>query len=74
MLKQTDGRQSSILALIAQSESLTEEDKDRLLLNLTDDSLKIGKYMLGRTKRTSKEIKAAAQGLRDWAKQLKQIE
>lgn len=67
MVKALNGRESSILALIAQSQNLDLMCQQRLLKSLTGDALLIAKAMLGITKRPKRKIAKAANGFQTWA-------
>jgi hypothetical protein len=65
------GRDSSVLALLAQSSSLPEQDKVRMLNSLQGKALEIGSFLIGREDQPSTEVRKAAEGLKNWAKQLR---
>jgi hypothetical protein len=66
--KPLSGRESSVLALIAQSKKLSKMDKSKILASLDGRALKIAKAMLGYSKNFSKSILKAAEGFKKWAK------
>ncbi len=69
--KPLNGRESSILALIAQCGGNLEPDmRDRILASLKGPALRIAKVMLGITKNPSKATAETAKGFFDWANQL----
>jgi hypothetical protein len=67
-MKVLTGRESSILALLAQCSNLTVKDKKRILSQLKGQSLKIANVILG-GKNTS-SITKAANGFLNWANKL----
>lgn len=66
--KPFSGREASVLALLAQSRSLPETDKRRILSTLRGKALKIAKVIVGDVKRSTKNIQTIANGFIDWAK------
>lgn len=77
------GREASVLALLAQSQSLSAAEKRRILSSLEGQALKIArvivgqtkrptKMFVGRTKRSTKAVRAA-KGFRAWAKGLSPV-
>jgi hypothetical protein len=71
--KPLTGREASVLALIAQSLSLSREDKDRILATLDGDALRIAKVMVGDITNPSKADKKAADGFHAWAAELPKV-
>ncbi len=71
MMLPINGRESSILALIAQSKSLKSSDIERVLGALSGQALEIAKVMLDKNVESSQNVKRAAQGFKDWASQLR---
>jgi hypothetical protein len=70
MIKPISGRESSVLALLAQTIDLSESDKERILSSLDGQALKIAKVIVG-GKCSNKQVRLAAKGFQDWAKNLK---
>lgn len=69
--KPFDGRESSILSLIAQSLSmLTTSDKLRILSELKGRALRVGKTLCGIVKSPSKADTYAADGFTSWVSSL----
>ncbi len=66
-----NGRESSILCLLAQCKGLTSKDKKRILSALEGHALKIAKVILGEKTKSSR-IREAAAGILDWAAKLGQ--
>lgn len=69
-LKTLNGRESSVLALLAMTEAFTKQDNERIFKTLSGHALKIAKVICG-YKSKSKIINKAAKGFIDWAKNLK---
>jgi len=65
-MKTINGRESSVLCLLVQSNGLTEIDKVRILSVLQGQALKIAKVLTGNTKGASKQVKKAAAGFKTW--------
>lgn len=64
------GRESSILALLAQSRGLSAADKKRILGSLNGQALRIARCIVGLTKNPSASVRRAADGFIDWANKL----
>ncbi len=62
-----------MLALLAQSQSLSAADKRRILSALDGQALKIAQVIVGDTKRPTKTVRAAADGFTAWAKSLSAV-
>ena len=71
MIQPITGRESSILALIAQSKNLNSSDIEIVLGALSGRALEIAKVMLDKNVESSQSVKRAAQGFKNWAAQLK---
>lgn len=69
-----NGRESSVLALLAETQHLSTSERLEILTKskLTGDALKIGKILAGDYKNASKKNIIAAQGFIDWAKKIKE--
>lgn len=66
-MKPLSGREASLLALLAQSQSLTSSDKRRILSALDGDALEIAQAILGQARRPRGAVRDAAKGFKDWA-------
>jgi len=64
------GRESSILALLVQSKSLSTTDKERILNQLEGKALNIAKVLVGQAENQNKDTIDAAKSFVDWAKSL----
>lgn len=69
-MKPLSGREASVLALLAQSQSLSDADKRRILSALDGQALKIAQAITGQTKHPAKSVRKAADGFRAWANRL----
>lgn len=70
MNKPLNGREASVLALLAQSIGLSRKDKDRILASLDDDALRIAKVMVGDITNPTKSDKKVSDGFHAWANEL----
>ncbi len=68
-MKPLSGREASILALLAQSKSLSEFDKIKILATLEGNALKIAQNIIGESN-DEEFIKIAAKGFIEWANEL----
>lgn len=64
------GRESSLLALLAQSMSLSSAHKKRILRKLNGVALKIARIIIGIEQHPEKYNKIVAEGFMEWAKSL----
>jgi len=69
-MKPINGRESSVLCLLVQSNRLSDSDKTRILSVLKGQALKIGQVLAGDRNNASKQVKLAADGFRRWANSL----
>lgn len=67
------GHDSSILALLVQSQSLTSDDKQRILGTLNGRALEIARAITGEEKNPKENIRKAADGFITWAKGLNSV-
>jgi hypothetical protein len=73
--KPLTGRESSVLARLAQSLStLGSEEKLCILKTLDGRALEIAQALVGDTKQPPKDIERAAAGFRTWAERLQRVE
>lgn len=61
------GHDASVLALLAQSKSLSEGDKQKLLSSLEGRALSVGKALAGMDPAPTPADAAAAEGYQRWA-------
>lgn len=72
-MKPISGKESSILALIAQSKDISEDEISEILSHLSGRSLSIAKTILKINKSPTKSVKLAADGFINWANNLGKI-
>jgi hypothetical protein len=72
-MKPLSGREASVLALLAQSQSLSSEDKVRILSELNGQALKIAEVIIGKTNPLDRALVDAANGFTSWAKNLRPV-
>lgn len=71
MSKPLNGREASILALIAQARNyLSRKEKDLILESLDGDALRIAKVMVGDIENPTPHDKKVADGFIKWANEL----
>lgn len=70
-MKPLTGRETSVLALLARSESLTSKEKKLLVDSLVDLPKRIGKVLIG-GKDESKVVLSSAKNFMSWAKELRE--
>lgn len=64
------GRDSSVLALLAQGKDMPPEEAQAILATLDGPALKIARALVGMEKRPSRDVKQAAEYLSSWARGL----
>jgi hypothetical protein len=68
-MSRLSGRESSVLALLARSRTLSKDEKRRLVEELEGEAKEIARVLVGQS-RPSPSANKAAQGFTDWAKGL----
>jgi hypothetical protein len=70
-MKPLNGKESSVLALLAQCKGMSKNDKDRILKELSGRALRIANAIVYKNIEKSAKIITIANGFKNWAKSLR---